>query len=70
MIKTLSSGFLWPCTALVDVEHVSYSVRFHGRGTFQRVEDLIMVIFVQLVDVPGEWMEVGIEHQVEVGIKI
>jgi hypothetical protein len=29
-----------------------------------------VVIFVQLVDVLGEWMEVGIEHQVEVGIEI
>jgi hypothetical protein len=29
-----------------------------------------VVIFVRLVDVRGEWMEVGIEHQVEVGIEI
>jgi hypothetical protein len=29
-----------------------------------------VVIFVQLVDVPVEWMEVGIEHEVKVGIKI
>jgi hypothetical protein len=36
----------------------------------QRAEDLIEVIFVRLVGVPGESMEVGMEHQVEGGVDI